>query len=311
MTSRPLETRSRPPAPRPDPDDPGVGTTGHEWDGIREWNNPLPRWWLWVFYATIVWGIGYTIAYPAWPLLDRATQGLLGGNARTAVAAEIAAQEARNADLNAALARLLDRGELGRLPEEPGLHGYALNMGAAVFRAHCSQCHGAGAGGVEAQGFPSLLDDAWLWGGTLEDIAHTVAHGIRTDASPEARWSEMPAFADILSRPQTEAVVHHVLALSGQAHDAALAAEGAPLFADHCASCHGEAGRGDRTIGAPDLADAVWLYGGTPEAIRDSIRQARFGVMPAWSREFRQGSGLGPAEIAAVAAYVHALGGGE
>jgi cytochrome c oxidase cbb3-type subunit 3 len=286
---------------------PGVGTTGHEWDGIQEWNNPLPRWWVWVFYATIVWGLWYTIAYPAWPLLSRATEGYLGFSTRADVAAEIAAVEAQRGPLMERLAAV----DLARLPSDPELAAFAVDAGESVFRAHCSQCHGAGAAGVQASGFPNLLDDDWLWGGTMADIAHTVAHGIRNDQSPDARWSQMPAFGDMLPRGDIDAITHHVLAISGQEHDAALAAAGAPLFLDNCASCHAEAGTGMREIGAPDLTDAVWLYGGTPERIRETIAKARFGVMPAWSEAFRPGTGLSQAEINAVAAYVHQLGGGE
>lgn len=285
----------------------GPATTGHEWDGIREWNNPLPRWWVWVFLATIIWGLWYTLAYPAWPLLSRATAGYLGFSTRAAVEAEIAAVETARAPLMERLAAT----DPDRLSGDADLLAFAVDAGEAVFRAHCSQCHGAGAAGVQASGFPNLLDDDWLWGGRMGDIVQTVTHGIRNDQSPEARWSQMPAFGDMLPRAEIEALTHHVLAMSGQEHDAALAAQGAGLFADNCASCHGEAGTGQREIGAPDLTDAVWLYGGTPDRIRETITAGRFGVMPAWSEAFRPGTGLSEAEILAVAAYVHHLGGGE
>ncbi|TNC64501.1 cytochrome-c oxidase, cbb3-type subunit III [Rubellimicrobium roseum] len=286
---------------------PTVATTGHEWDGIEELNNPLPRWWLWVFYATIVWGVGYTIAYPAWPLVSGATAGLLGYSTRGDVAADIAGVEAGRAGMMEKLAGA----DLTQLPADPELHAFALDAGASVFRANCAQCHGAGAAGVQAGGFPNLLDDDWLWGGTIEDVAHTVAHGIRNEASGEARWSEMPAFSEILEDGDITAVVNHVLAISGQEHDAALAATGAQVFTDNCSACHAEDGAGMRELGAPNLTDAVWLYGGTPERIEETVRLARFGVMPAWSEEFRPQGGLSQAEINAVAAYVHGLGGGE
>jgi cytochrome c oxidase cbb3-type subunit 3 len=285
----------------------GVDTTGHEWDGIQEWNNPLPRWWLWTFYATIVWGVGYTIAYPAWPMVSGATAGLLGYSTRGAVAADIAAVEEARAGMMDRLASA----DLTQLPQDPELLAFAQDAGASVFRANCATCHGAGANGVQASGFPSLLDDDWLWGGSITDVAHTVAHGIRNEASPDARWSEMPAFADILEDGDIDAVVNHVLAISGQEHDAALAETGATVYADNCAGCHAEAGEGMRELGAPNLTDAVWLYGGTAERIEETVRLARFGVMPAWSEEFRGTSGLSQAEINAVATYVHSLGGGE
>lgn len=282
-------------------------TTGHDWDGIQEWNNPLPRWWLWTFYVTIAWGLLYTLAFPAWPLLERATGGLLGWSSRDEVAADIAAVEASRAGM---MERLAQAGPEG-IEGDPELLAFAQDAGAAVFRANCATCHGAGAGGLQAAGFPSLLDDDWLWGGTAAEIHATVAHGIRNADDPEARWSEMPAFGDMLSNREVEAVVAHVLAISGQEADMGLAAEGAGVFADNCAGCHGEGGTGDRALGAPDLTDAVWLYGGTPERIAETVREARFGVMPAWGEAAGARRALSEGEIAAVAAYVHSLGGGE
>jgi cytochrome c oxidase cbb3-type subunit 3 len=286
---------------------PTVETTGHEWDGIEELNNPMPRWWLWTFYATIVWGVGYTVAYPAWPLIDGATSGLLGYSTRGAVAADIAAVEEARSEMMGRLAAA----DLTRLPSDPELLAFAQDAGASVFRANCATCHGAGANGVQAGGFPSLLDDDWLWGGSITDIAHTVAHGIRNEASPDARWSEMPAFGEMLTDEEIDGVVNHVLALSGQEHDAGLVAAGATVYADNCSGCHGERGEGMVEMGAPNLSDAVWLYGGTPERIEETVRLARFGVMPAWAGEFQGANGLSQAEINAVATYVHSLGGGE
>ncbi|MCX7645382.1 MAG: cytochrome-c oxidase, cbb3-type subunit III [Rhodobacteraceae bacterium] len=279
-----------------------IETTGHVWDDdLREYNNPLPRWWLWTFYLTIIWGIGYTIAYPAWPLITQATPGLLGYSTRAEVAAEIARVQAANAPIEQ---RLVET-ELTSVAADPELHQFALNAGAAVFRTNCAQCHGAGAGGVQASGYPNLLDDDWLWGGDIEAIAFTVRHGIRNATDPDARFSEMPAFAQVLSADEIAQVTEHVLALSGQEHDAALAAQGAPLFLDNCASCHGEAGEGMRDLGAPRLNDAIWLYGGSREAIAAQIAAPRNGVMPNW------GDRLSEAQIRAVATYVHGLGGGE
>ncbi len=280
-----------------------VSTTGHEWDGIEELNNPLPRWWVWVFYATIVWGIGYTVAYPAWPLLTQATPGVLGASTRADVAAEIAEFDAKNADIKAARVAA----PLASIPTDQTLMAYAEPAGAAVFKTYCAQCHGSGAAGVEGKGYPSLLDNDWLWGGDIESIHTTISHGIRNTTDPDARYSEMPKFgADgLLEKPQIDAVVEHVLAISGQEHDAALATEGAVVFADNCAACHGEAGEGDRTQGAPTLNDAVWLYGGSREKIAESVTNARFGVMPAWAGR------IGEDQIRAVAAYVHSRGGGE
>jgi cytochrome c oxidase cbb3-type subunit III len=285
-----------------------VGTTGHVWDGIEELNNPLPRWWVWVLYATIVWGVIYTIAYPAWPMITRATPGLLGFSTRAQVQDEIDALNAKNADLVAQLAAA-DPTTL-----EPGseLYNFAVNGGGAIFRANCSQCHGSGAAGVQASGYPNLLDDDWLWGGTVTDIAYTVTHGIRNEQSPDTRWTQMPAFGDILTPEEIDDLVNHITVISGQDSAATLTETGVALFESNCVACHGPQGQGDPLMGAPNLTDAIWLYGGDPATLHETITYARFGVMPAWSEEWRPGGGgLTQAEINAVATYVHQLGGGE
>ena len=278
----------------------GVETTGHSWDGIEELNNPLPRWWLWTFYATCVWGLIYTIAYPAWPLVSGATQGLLGWSARQEVARDVAAFEASNAELRASLVEV----DLRVLPDNEALHGYAVQAGASVFRNHCSQCHGSGAQG--AVGYPNLLDDEWIWGGMLEDIAYTVRHGIRNDVDADARWSEMPAFGEFWTEEEIAAAVAHVQSISGQEPSRPdLLPLGRQLFAEQCSACHGEQGLGDREVGAPNLTDAIWLYGGDEATLTEAITYGPFGVMPPW------GDRLGEAQVRAVAAYVHQLGGGE
>lgn len=280
-----------------------VETTGHEWDGIEELNNPLPRWWLWTFYATIVWALIYTILFPAWPLITGATPGVLGFSTRANVASEIARFEAANGPMRDRLVAA----DLAAIKDDPELLQFATSAGAAVFRTNCSQCHGSGAAGVQATGYPNLLDDDWIWGGAMEDIHTTITHGIRNTTDDDARYSMMPAFGvdGLLEAPQIDAVVQHVLAISGQEHDAALAAEGATVFAENCAACHTEAGTGDRTQGAPNLTDAIWLYGGTVDDLTYTINNARFGVMPNWNQR------LSEADIRSVALYVHGLGGGE
>ena len=295
MSKRPTQ------APRKEPE-----TTGHSWDGIEEYNNPLPRWWLWIFYATIVYSVGYTIAYPAWPLVSSATQGILGtsasGDTRLDVAREISRFEEANADIRAELVET----PLTEISADPDLVGYAENAGAAVFRTWCAQCHGAGAAGVQAAGYPNLLDDAWLWGGTIEDIHTTITHGIRNEEDPDARWSQMPAFGrdGILGEQEIDQVVQYVRKLSGQSHEEALAAAGEEIYLQQCAACHMEDGSGDPWQGAPNLSDAIWLYGGDVETLTETITYSRFGVMPPWQER------LSEAEIRAVSAYVHGLGGG-
>lgn len=280
-----------------------VETTGHQWDGIEELNNPLPRWWVWLFYATIVWGVGYTVAYPAWPLIKGATPGLLGANTRADVAPEIASFDAANAEIKARLVAA----DLNAIAADPDLASFAERAGAAVFRTNCATCHGSGAAGFEGKGYPNLLDDDWLWGGAMEDIHLTVTHGIRNTTDPDARYSEMPKFGvdQLLDEAQIGQVVEHVLAISGQDHDAVLATAGATVFTDNCQGCHMEDGSGDRAQGAPKLTDAIWLYGGSREAITRTVTYARFGVMPDWNER------LSEDEIRAVAFYVHSRGGGE
>jgi cytochrome c oxidase cbb3-type subunit 3 len=277
----------------------GTETTGHTWDGIEELNNPLPRWWLWTFYITIIWGIGYTIAYPAWPLISGATAGVLGYSTRGEVAQDINAFREASAARDAQLASA----DLATLSQDEDLYRYAVSSGAAVFRNNCSQCHGSGAAG--AKGYPNLLDDDWLWGGNHEAIAYTVRHGIRNDADDDARYSEMPVYGEILTDEEILSVVEQVRALAGAEHDAALAAAGAEIFANNCAACHGDAGMGNRDLGAPNLTDAIWLYGGDRASLIQTVTYSRFGVMPPW------GGRLSEAQVQAVATYVHQLGGGE
>ena len=185
------------------------------------------------------------------------------------------------------------------------LLGYATNAGGAVFRTWCAQCHGSGASG--APGYPNLVDDSWLWGGTLDDIHTTIQHGIRDPQDGDTRYSEMPRFGvdEMLEQPQIDEVANYVLQLSDQPHDAALAEAGAQVYADNCTACHLEDGTGDVAQGAPDLTDQITLYGNDLATVTRIIHDGPFGVMPAWSAR------LSEADIRAVATYVHGLGGGE
>ncbi|WP_372886594.1 cytochrome-c oxidase, cbb3-type subunit III [Shimia sp.] len=280
----------------------GFETTGHSWDGIEEWNNPLPRWWVWVFYATIVWGIGYTIAYPAWPGIKGATAGMLGFSTRGEVAAEIDRFAVANAPNNAKL----EATDLAGIKADAELSGYATSAGAAVFKTWCAQCHGSGAAG--AVGYPNLLDNDWLWGGDIESIHATVSVGIRQQADADGdylRQSEMTAFGEMLEAEEVDAVVNYVMSLSGDAQDASKVAAGAAVFEENCTSCHGEDGSGDRSQGAPNLTDAIWLYGGDYATVSETVNNGRKGAMPAWQDR------LSEAQIRAVSVYVHQLGGGE
>ncbi|MGB0660020.1 MAG: cytochrome-c oxidase, cbb3-type subunit III [Mangrovicoccus sp.] len=277
-----------------------VPTTGHSWDGIEEYDNPMPRWWLIVFYICIFWGVIYSVLMPSWPGLSKgAWPGVLGWSTRGEVAAEIN----RFADANAGIDSQLAAAELTSIADDPELAQYALNSGAAVFRTWCAQCHGSGAAG--AVGFPNLLDDDWLWGGDVESIHYTITHGIRNETDDDARYSQMPAFGEMLEGEDIASLANYVMSLSGDPLDAELAAAGEELYLDNCSACHMEDGTGDREQGAPNLTDAIWLYGGDYDTLVETITYARFGVMPNWNER------LSEAQINAVAVYVHGLGGGE
>lgn len=276
-------------------------TVGHEWDGIEELDTPMPRWWLWTFYATIVFSIAYVVAYPAWPLLSKGTQGVLGWSSRGQLRAELAVQQAQRERTVAALAAM----PIEQLPEHPELMRAAISGGAAAFKVNCVQCHGAGAAG--SKGFPNLNDDDWLWGGDLKTIEASLIHGVRQPGDDATRQSMMPNFGKdgLLTPAQVQDVTSFVLSLSGREKAGAASQRGAQLFADNCAVCHGAGGKGSRDFGAPNLADAIWLYGGNSADVSAQVDAPRHGVMPAW------GTRLDPVTVKMLAAYVHSLGGGE
>ena len=278
----------------------GTETTGHEWDGIKELNNPLPRWWLVVFLACIAWAVGYWVVYPAWPGISGYTHGVLNHSVRDAVTADVAALKAARAGSEAALAKA----SLAEIQSNPGLQQFAMAEGRALFGDNCSPCHGAG--GQGGHGYPNLNDDVWLWGGGLGDIQHTVSVGVRSTAS-NTRFSQMPDFGrnGMLKPAQVDDLTQYVVHLSGRPADNAAVVRATKLFADNCAMCHGPEGKGDRKQGAPNLTDNEWLYGSHPEDIHDQIWYGRGGVMPTW------GGRLTPEEIKSLAVFVHNLGGGE
>lgn len=276
-------------------------TVGHEWDGIEELDTPMPRWWLWTFYATIVFAIAYGVAYPAWPLLEKGTEGVLGWTSRGELAAAQKAEAERRAPILAALAAT----PLEELTRDEAKMRAAVAGGAAAFKVNCVQCHGAGAAG--SKGFPNLVDDDWLWGGDMQSIEATLVHGIRHPGDDATRNSMMPAFGrdGILTASQIEDVTSHILALGGRGKAGVAASRGAEVFTANCAVCHGGDGKGMRSVGAPSLVDAIWLYGSSRAEIVQQITNPRHGVMPAWNQR------LDPVTIRMLAAYVHSLGGGE
>ncbi|HEX6956672.1 MAG TPA: cytochrome-c oxidase, cbb3-type subunit III [Ferrovibrio sp.] len=276
----------------------GQHTTGHEWDGIKELNTPLPKWWLYVFYATVVFAIVWSILYPSVPGLHTYFKGVLGYTQRDAVAEKLekaAAAQAVYRDMIRAMS-------VTEVKADPELDRFALAGGRVLFAENCAACHQSG--GTGAKGYPNLADDDWLWGGSLPEIEQTIRHGVRAVGDDETRQSQMPRFlADgILTSAQIDAVADHVRSLSGLGKDNA---EGAQIFAEQCVACHGEDGKGNRELGAPNLTDKIWLYGSDKATIVQTISYSRNGVMPAWSAR------LDDATVKMLAIYVHALGGGE
>ena len=276
----------------------GVETTGHEWDGIRELNNPMPRWWVYTFYATIVWAIGYAIAYPAWPLISDTTKGVLGYSSRQ----EFAETVKTATDAHKVFADKVAAFPVSEVAKDPELMQFAINGGDAAFKVNCATCHGSGAMG--RLGYPNLNDDDWLWGGTIDQIYQTIQFGIRS-AHGDTRTSEMPGFGEILEASQIKQVAAYVISLTKTASDHTLVEPGKQVFIDNCASCHGEKAEGNKEMGAPNLADAIWLKGDTEDAIVRQVSAPRHGVMPAWAGR------LSDTTIKELAVYVHSLGGGQ
>jgi len=277
----------------------GVDTTGHEWDGIKELNNPLPRWWLYVMYATIIWSVVIMVLYPAIPGLTGYTAGIFREQRRVELEQEMAAARERQ---GAFLTRM-ENAELEEIVQDQELLAFASRGGEAAFADNCAACHALGGAGLPG-GYPVLADDDWIWGGTLEDIHTMLLYGIR-HVSDDTRFSEMPVYRGVLESEQIAAVTEYVLSLSGQEHDAEVAEGGAEIYAENCAACHGDTGDGDPDQGAPRLNDQIWLYGGTRAEIAAQISQPQQGVMPGWIDR------LEPATIKMLTVYVHGLGGGQ
>lgn len=294
MTTFPTEDRDPPRAA-------GTASTGHEWDGIEELDNPLPRWWLWIFYASILFAVGYCVVYPAIPLASRATTGISGWSSRAQLVADTRAANAPRLAMERELARV----RIEALPADSPLMRAAIEGGRAAFKVHCVQCHGSGAAG--SKGYPNLNDDDWLWGGDRAAIRQTLLHGIRQPGDDETRNAMMPAFGrdGILKPGEIQDIVSFVRHGARLERASASATRGAALFAANCAACHGADAKGNRAFGAPNLTDAIWLYGGDRESLTATITNARGGVMPAWGKR------LDPATVNMLTAYVHSLGGGE
>jgi len=277
----------------------GTNTTGHEWDGLKELNTPLPKWWLYVLYATIAWSAVWFVLYPSVPGISGYFPGILGYSQRTAVNTEMRAIAAQRAETMDKIKDLT----FAEIRRDPQLMAAAETAGRIAFANNCQPCHGAGGGGQP--GYPALAAGAWIWGGSLDAIEQTIAYGIRS-GDDKARDSQMLRFgADGILKPdQIQEVADYVMTLYGKPTNRDVSA-GRKLFADNCAVCHGEAGQGDREKGAPRLASHVHLYGDSRDAVVAQISAPRMGVMPAWHTR------LDEATVKSLALYVHSLGGGE
>lgn len=280
----------------------GTATTGHEWDGIKELNTPLPRWWVYLFYATIVWSIGYWMVYPAWPTISGYTTGLFNYSTRAQVRTELTDLEKLRGEKSATLASA----PLASIVQDAALLAQARARGKAAFGDNCAPCHGSGAAG--AKGYPNLNDDDWLWGGTLDEIKQTLDFGVRSGHAKAREGSMMPFGGKdgILKRDEIKTVANFTRSLSGLsvAPGTDLKA-GRELFATNCAACHGDDGKGKLDVGAPNLADKIWLYGPDEASIIETITNGRGGVMPAWSER------LDPVTLKALTVYVYSLSGGK
>lgn len=276
----------------------GTATTGHEWDGIKELNTPLPKWWLYVMYSTMIWAVGYWLLYPAIPLPGGRTPGMLGWASRTAATEAVAELEAQRAPMVAQL----NASTLDQIVADPKLAEFARAYGRSAFGVNCAPCHGSN--GQGSKGYPNLTADRWLWGGRLDQISTTITHGARY-GDPDGHEGNMPAFGKdgILTKDQIEQVASYVFSLSHKTDEDVSA--GQKVFAENCTPCHGDNAKGNPDVGAPNLTTRIWLYGGDKATIVETLTGGRGGHMPAW------GAKLSPATIKSLTVYVHSLGGGQ
>ncbi len=282
---------------RPEKDEiSGAETTGHEWDGLKELNNPAPRWWLWVFFVTFIWSVGYWFIYPSWPTITGNTKG----SKEWTQYKKLKNEQAEILEIRGELAQKIKSANFDEIINNPELYNFSLIGGKAAFKENCAACHSSGAQG--SKGYPNLNDDDWLWGGKLKDIYTTIKYGIRSDHA-QARTSQMPAFGkDAIIKPEEIATLaDYVLNLKNENKDS----KGAAIYKQNCASCHGDKGEGNHEFGAPNLVDAISLYGSSKENIIAQVQNPKHGVMPQWENR------LPDEVIKQLAIYVYSLGGGE
>lgn len=277
----------------------GRDTTGHEWDGVRELNRPLPKWWLYLYIASVIWAFGQFVLYPSIPGISGYFPGLIGYSQRDEVEqalAQVTAQRAGYMDRIAAL-------PFAAIQADGQLQAVALAAGRIAFANNCQPCHGAG--GEGRIGYPALGDDVWLWGGTHAAIQRSITVGIRAEHA-DTQISIMPAYgAGMLPPEAIDAVTDYVMSLYGTLPAGRDITQGQNIYAEQCAACHGDKGQGNTELGGPRLAARVHLFGADRDSVRRQITAPRLGVMPAWNAR------LDPATIKALTIYVHQLGGGQ
>ena len=276
-------------------------TTGHEWDGIQEYNTPAPRWWLIVWMISIIWAIVYWFFFPTWPTISGNTKGLNNWTKQSELKESLKeVHEKREIYLEK-----FSNSSFAEIQKNPELMEFALVGGKIAFKENCAACHGTGAAG--GKGFPNLNDDDWLWGGKIEDIYTTLLYGIRS-THEKTRSSVMPAFGrdQILNKEEIENVANYVIEFSDKsAANIKANSKGREIFKNQCAVCHGADGKGSKAVGAPNLTDPIWLYGKSKDDILYTITNSRAGVMPTWKER------LDDQTIRQLALYIHSLGGGE
>ncbi len=298
-----------------------VQTTGHSWDGdLQEFNNPLPSWWVWTFYATVVFALIYWVLYPAWPIASTYTKGIMNSitftndqgetvethwNTRALLLKDM--QEGAEAVKSRQYMEKIAAASYADILGDEEMLAFTRSVTKGLFGDNCAACHGSGGAGVVGL-FPNLTDDDWLWGGSVEDIQHTLTTG---------RMGFMPAFKDTFTEEQLDAVASYVLSLSGQEVDAGLAASGKQLFqgeAGGCYYCHTMEGTGLKSQGAANLSDNIWTIANVPaaqgaaaklEAVKNVVRNGVVRKMPAWQDR------LDETQIKLLTVYVHELGGGQ
>jgi cytochrome c oxidase cbb3-type subunit 3 len=272
-------------------------TTGHNWDGIEEYNIPSPRWWLIIWIITIIWSIGYWFFYPTWPTKSGNSKGSLNWTQQS----QLLESQAEIDSARSVYLKKFSSASFDEIKKDSRQMEFAINGGKIAFKENCAACHGTGAQG--GGGFPNLNDDDWIWGGKVEDIYQTILYGIRS-SHKKTRENQMPSFGldKILTKQEISSTVEYVMSLSGKAP---YNQNGGELFKANCASCHGSSGIGNKALGAPNLADAIWLYGNSKDDVAHTVFYARNGVMPYWNGRLSNDT------IKQLAIYVYSLGGGE